>query len=914
MKFVKATVCLSVLLALGACSEKETADSHLSKAKTYSQEKKTNEAVIELKNAIRADVKSGEARFLLGQTYLSQGNGVDAVKELERAKELKYVNEKLLPLLARAYILTDADDDVIALTEAAKNLATTAASQFLAYKTLAALRSEQTELAQASVELAKSADAEGLYSKLAEAYLVFSENNFEQASALVGAVLSQAEKNPDALMLQGQVATAMKDYQQAATSFKAYLAVQPQSGIVQLLLADSLLKSGQYDEAEQYADAILAAVSSQPFANYIKAMVRFQAKDYAKASEHAETALSANFNQFNLKLVAGASAFHLKNWEQTNHHLSAIVNYLPAEHQARRMLAVSQLELGLVDDISETLQDFAAVNESDAEFLTSLSYKLLELGAVDEAKQLVEQSGELANPNAKQNARQGILKLMMNDPSGMQNLQDAVKLNPELIEAELALAFSAVQSGDIAQATAIAKKWEKQYPNKAGAFNLMATISLKQKDFAKAEQALKQSLTVEPNNVFALVEQIRLAAFQKDEALAKERAEYLIKLYPNNNKALRLYFGLHRNETALEKLMTAYQLDTADLQKGMLVSEALVNLEKTDKALQILGSFEKSAKLPKRYWQLLVLIYKRQQDESNVQLTLEKWRKVSPFHLEPIVLLADFHTNKRNYERALGVINNGFANHANNLTLQLVKMQLLLTNKELYQAKELYRTLAERDINDALKQGLQGRIYLLEKKYKQAIPKLEVLYKTYASSQNALYLASAHQNNQDMTQAISVLENYLAKHEQDDRVRAILAGMYLTNDKNKAIESYVKIAKSQPNSVVVNNNLAWLYMDNNDLDNAVIYAEKAFELAPEVANVVDTYSQVLLKKGDKRAALKKASKASELSKGKDINIQLNYVEVLIANARKNEAKTLLEKIEPSTTEQTTKKSQLVKLL
>jgi len=914
MKLVKATACLSVLLALGACSEKENVDSYLSKAKIYSKEKKTNAAVIELKNAINADVKSGEARFLLGQLYLNQGNAVDAVKELERAKELKYTNDKVLPLLARAYILTDGDDDVIALTEAAKNLTKTAASQFLAYKTLAALRREQTDLAKESVNLAKIAEPEGLYSQLAQAYLIFSEKNFEQANGLVNLILTESAQNPDVLMLQGQVATATKDYKQAVTSLKAYLSVQPQSGVVQLLLADSLLKSGQYDEAEQYADAILAVVASQPLAHYIKAIVRFQVKDYVKASEHAETALSSNFNQFNLKLVAGASAFHMKNWEKTNHHLSVIAKYLPAEHQAIRMLAVSQLELGLIGDISDTLHGFSIVNAADADFLSSLSYKLLELGAVDEAKQLVEQSGELANPNAKQSARQGILKLMMNDPSGMQNLQDAVTLNPELIEAELALAFSAVQAGDIEQATAIAQKWAKQFPSKAGAFNLMATIHIKQKDFTKAEQALKQSLMVEPNNAFALIEQVIVAAFQQKESLAKERAENLIKFYPNNNKALRLYFGLNRNTYALQKLMTAYQLDTTNLQKAMLVSEALVNLKQTDKALTILRNLDKNANLPKRYWQLLVLIYKRKPDENNVQRMLNKWRKVRPFDLDPIMLLADFYTSKRNYKRALAIVNNGFEYHESNLRLQLIKMQLLLNDNQVYQAKSLYRSLIERDISDGLKQGLKGRLYLLEEKYKLAIPKLETLYQTYASSQNALYLASAHQGNDDIPQAISVLEKYLAKHAQDDPVRVILAGMYITNDKNKSIENYVKIIESQPDNVVASNNLAWLYMEKNDLANAMIYAQKALELAPDVANVVDTYSQVLLKKGDKRAALNKANKASELAKGKDIDIQLNYVEVLIANARKNEAKSLLEKIEPSTAEQTNKKLQLVDLL
>lgn len=913
MKLVKATVGLSILLALGACSKQESADSYLTKAKMYKEEKKVNEAVIELKNAIRADAKSGEARFMLGQTYLNLGNGVDAVKELERAKQLKYDNTKVLPLLARGYILSDADDDVIELSESAKQLPAEELSQFFAYKTLAALRSEQAELAQESVKLAKSASAEGIYTKLAEAYITFSEKHFEQASTSVQNILNSSPENPDALMLQGQIAVAMQDHQQASSSFKSYLKVQPESGIVQLLLADSLLKSEQFSEAEQYADAILAAVSTQPFANYIKAMVRFQEQDFEKASEHAEKALSANFNQVNLKLVAGASAFHLKNWEQTHHHLSAIIKYLPVEHQARRMLAVSQLELGLVEDISETLHNFAVVNESDAEFLTSMSYKLLELGAVNEAKKWAEKSGQ-AKPNAEQNARQGILKLMMNDPSGMQNLQDAVKLNPELIEAELALAFSAVQSGDLAQATTIAEKWEKKYPNKSGAFNLMATIYLKQEDYDIAEQALLKSLTVEPDNVFALLEQVRSATLQKNESLAKERAESLIKLYPNNLKALKYYFSLHRDEAALQKLTAAHQVDQSDIQKTMLLAEALVYLKKADDALHVLEKIDKTNKLPKRYWQMLVLIYKNKQDESNMLLSIEKWRKISPFHLEPVVLLADFYSGKRNYERALAVVNSGFEHHDNNLTLQLVKIQLLLSKKDIYQAKNLYDILAKREIDDALKQGLQGRMHLLEQKYDSAIPKLEIMYRTYASSQNLLYLVSAYQGNEQISQAIKVLEEYLVKHEQDNRVRAILAGIYIEHDKTKAIESYEKIAKKQSNSVIVNNNLAWLYMDNGDLDNALLYAEKALSLAPQMPNVVDTYSQVLFKKGDKRAALKNASKASELTKGKNIDIQLNYIEVLIANARKNEARTLLSELVPATSEQKTKKLELTQLL
>jgi len=210
--------------------------------------------------------------------------------------------------------------------------------------------------------------------------------------------------------------------------------------------------------------------------------------------------------------------------------------------------------------------------------------------------------------------------------------------------------------------------------------------------------------------------------------------------------------------------------------------------------------------------------------------------------------------------------------------------------------------------------GIEGRILLLEKKFKQAIPKLTIFYQAYPSAKNAIYLASAYQGNADESSAIEVLEAFLNNNNNNNRIRVILASIYLNSNKDKAIQSYETISKTQPNSVVVNNNLAWLYMEKGDLDNGLKFAEKAFSVAPDIANVVDTYSQILLKRGEKRSALEKAVLASELTDGEDIDIQLNYIETLLANSRNNQAKMLLDKIKSKTEEQKIKQEKLTKLL
>ncbi len=223
----------------------------------------------------------------------------------------------------------------------------------------------------------------------------------------------------------------------------------------------------------------------------------------------------------------------------------------------------------------------------------------------------------------------------------------------------------------------------------------------------------------------------------------------------------------------------------------------------------------------------------------------------------------------------------------------------------------LYKTLALKNINDALKQGMLGRISLLEENFVQAVPKLSVLYKAYPSSQNAIYLAGAHLGNKDNAKATQVLEHFLTINPKENRIKTMLAGLYLESDTNKAIAVYDDVVKKQPKNVVAHNNLAWLYLEQKNIDKALQHAEKAFELAPHIANIVDTYSQVLLGSGDKVVALKHATEAFELSKGKDVDIQLNYAEALIANSHLDKAKNTLAKVITKTDEQQDKKSKLL---
>jgi putative PEP-CTERM system TPR-repeat lipoprotein len=909
MNFLKSIVCASVILAVSACGNNETVQTHIAQAEKLLTEKENSSAIIALKNAIKLDVKNAKARFLLGRLYLASGDGYSAEKELERALQLKYDVNKALPLLARAYMLTESDDDIFSLEQEAESLTQASKIQFLAYKTLAALRADNEPLASETVKLTQSMSKTDGYSMLANAYLEFAKKNTANAAILVAGILTATPNNADALMLQGQVAIVEKNYSQAVMSFEKYFALQPRSNKVQLFIADALLKNGQYPQAEAIADTILAKIPEQPFLQYIKAMARFEAKDYSAASHFSGLSLASGFNSFSLKLVAGASAFYLQSYEQCNLYLKNVIKYLPSDHAARRMLAISQLQLGLIDDISETLGDFNLSNETNTKFLATLSYELMERGAYEQAKELAKQVTASA-VNAEQSVRAGILKLMMNDPSGVENLELALQQNPELISAELVLAFAAIKAGDLARADTIANKWLKQYSNKAGGYNLKAKIALVQNKLAQGQIALEQSLKLEPNNVYALTEMVKLANHQKKTAKAMALTEEAIVAHPNNLKVLAQYFEFHKNEEGLLVLIKVQQDNASNIKYGILLAEAFLQLNKYKRASEILASYQLNSKTPKRYWQLMLIANSKQEDAQDTFSILDSWRKNNPYHIEPVFLLVNYWQTKKLPDRALKVLKHSFKQHPNNLMLYLVKMQVLLNSNRSSDARNLLKDLASFDINKDLEAGIEGRILLLEENFSAAVPKLKQQYEAKPSGQNAIFLAQALAGSKQQQTAIKLLENYSSEYGLQPRVSLSLANLYLSADVNKAIIEYENLIKTQPNNIVVLNNLSWLYMEKGLFSQALKHAKKAYSLSAEVPNVVDTYAQVLLKSGKSAQALAKAEQAYKLSKAEDVDIALNLVETLLANNDKEQAKKILLKVSTKTTVQKEKHQQL----
>jgi tetratricopeptide (TPR) repeat protein len=92
------------------------------------------------------------------------------------------------------------------------------------------------------------------------------------------------------------------------------------------------------------------------------------------------------------------------------------------------------------------------------------------------------------------------------------------------------------------------------------------------------------------------------------------------------------------------------------------------------------------------------------------------------------------------------------------------------------------------------------------------------------------------------------------------------------------------------------NNIANIYLQQNDLSTALSFAKKALEKAPNIPAVINTYGLIELQAGNAEEALDYLYKAYEANK-QNQNYLVHYIQALSANQDYNEVNALLLKVD-----------------
>ncbi|OUR80586.1 hypothetical protein A9Q75_10175 [Colwellia psychrerythraea] len=903
MKCIKLAAILSIAIGLSACSEQKTTEEYIAASKVYIQNLEYGAAIVELKNAVRQAPKDAEARYYLAKAYTEQGSYVNAEKELDKAEQFGFKMALLLPDLVFIKSKLNKVEEVYALVENVDYLNDEQYIVALTYAGITALNNKELARAQDFIAQANIISETSLYSKMGAAYLFHAEENFSKGMEIIDTVLSESPAFSEALLLKGHLLFSSGQFIQANEVYTKYRQRHPLADYVRFFEVNSLISAEEYGAADVKATELLKRFKNSPLAHQYKAQVEYQKKNYEDARSYAISAAQQG-NEFILsKLIAGMSSYQLGDIEQAHGYLNQTEKYLPSSHPIKRVLAYIKIKLGYTTEAIDTLSTLEGLTTSDAGLFQSSSSELMKAGDFENAIKLLDKASSIAPESASVATQKGMLKLSQNDKTGLASLEHALNLDPNLKEVEFSLAIQYLDNGEEKKARSIAKKWIASQDNQVSGYLLLGIIHSNNNLSSKAEENYQKVLTIEPENYTALFYLADIAE-KADRLLdAVDYYQKVVTILPEHKGAIqrlsRLQLKQNNTSDNVEFLSTLVAKYPENITLALGLAQNLRLNNELKKAITLLENMSDKARSSQQYWAILGDNYLQAKNHTEAKECFKKVLALNPNHFVAHLRLIGILEFDRHYKQALTYTISSLERFEQNTLLLILKAKFELLTGNLTSAKKTVSYLQEQNITYYLVNKFAGELALAEKDYPTAIDNFNELYQKSPTALNVMLLARALSFNGQKAEAAQTIESYLARMIKDHKVRMLLAELYMQFDEAKAIKHLEIINQSEQNNAVVLNNLAMLELKRARPEQALLYAEKAFELKSGIHQIADTYGAALVtvKNFDSAIivlvnAIKQGSEAE--------TTYVNLTRAYLATGKTDKVKALLDSIKDRT--------------
>jgi putative PEP-CTERM system TPR-repeat lipoprotein len=878
IKYVIAIVTLSVLVGCG----KQTSDEYIKEAEQYVSENDVAAAIVALKNAVQIEPKSANARFELGLLYIQQKQFESAEKELNRALEYGFEPSKVLPLLTQAYQQTGAYSAISKLEHDQAGLTSVERAEIGYFKVVSLVRLNKIGDARLLIEGLAKIDTSSVFKGLTAAYMLVLDEEYEIAATAVAKLREQTPQNAEVLKLLAQLKLSLGAPDEATEIFKDYVQFYPEDKQTTFVLAKILVDIGELEAAEPYIDELLSLNDENPLLNQLKSAVYANKGDYANALKRAEKAIIGGIDEASLRLVAGYAAYQIQDYSSANRHLSYIAGLLPDNHSGLKLLAASQLQLGLTSEVGDVLERLDQLTDEDAPLFTKASYELLRDGFEKEAKVLIEKSASISR-TAEDLTRLGLLQLSLNNLDGIVNLEEAVSKSPELVSAQTTLARAYMVTKQYDKALKLASQWKDISPDDAKPYLLAGDVYTRQQKFTEAIEEFEKAKALDSTSPAAALGMANLAVAQKDLQQASLLLDELLIEFPNNIPALATYYLVNKQENkgaaGVEKIKSAFAREPSNIATRLLLARVQVVETNYQNAIELLTEVKDQKDLPKAYWKTLGQSFIKTNQLRPANLHYDEWLAKEPNDKDAVVgklLLLD---SQNKFAEAIQ-LTQGYLSNRQDVQMQLLSTHFLLMQADYPAAQEVYDTLPEDILSLPLAKGFLARFQLNNKQPELALENALVAYNATPNNRNLVLLVFTYDILKQPSKSIKLLKQHVDKLPADLAAQMLLAERQIGGDLTGAIVTYEVALQQNPDNYIANNNLAYLYLQEGNVDKAKVYGEKAVELKPNNSSALDTLAQIYVAEKDYKEALNLYDKAITDAMQNE-EIYLNYVEALL---------------------------------
>lgn len=888
-------------LFLTACGKSD--DSRIAAAKASLAAKDTKAAVIELKSVLQKSPQSAEARYLLGKTLLEGGDPVAGGLELQKAADLKYNIALVLPALARAQLEQGQYKKVIELY--AKYELPDPAAQADLKTTVSAAHAVMGDR-----EKAKQAvdDALRLAPKHAPALMMLARlaadrKDYAAAQSTLDELIGREPGNYEALVLKGDVALAASNDKDAAIqAYRKALEAKPNLVPAHKGIVDLLLMGKDTAAVTAQVEAMKKVLPNHPQTLYYEGILAYLGKDYKTAKQLSAKLLQSMPNNPLMLQLAGITEFQLRNLQQAETLLMAALGPAPGLRLARVTLAQTQIRSGQAARALTTLQPLLEQPSPGTDVLALAAEAHLQNGDAKKSDEmyalaLKQQPDDprLKTARAVSQVRQG------KGEAAVGELEALAAADVKNTTADMALISAYLRKGQFDQALKAVDGLEKKQPDKAQAANLRGRILIMKKDLAGARASFERALTIDKGYLPALSSLAGLDLMEKKPDQARKRFEDFVKNDPKNTNALLTLAQLLPRAggtpaDVVEVYNRAIKVDTSVPGPRLRLIEYHASTRNfqaaLDAALAGLSAIPDNPELLQALGGTYLLSGKPDQ----AIISYNKLLNSRPDSVPALVAVGEAYWQNKQPDQALKAMNKALALRPDLLPAQRGLITIALAERRFGDALEVARQIQKQRPNDGIGQMVEGDIEAARSSWDAAAAAYRASLQKKSTTDVAIRMHSMLTKAGRQADAERFASTW-EKENPKDAGFVFYRGDQALQQKDFALAEsrYRAVSQIQPQNALALNNVAWL-MVKQSKPGALPFAEKANELMPDQAALLDTLSMALAAEKKLPQAVEAQKKAVALSQG-DPSLRLNLARLLVQAGDKSAARSELQSLE-----------------
>lgn len=651
-------------------------------------------------------------------------------------------------------------------------------------------------------------------------------------------------------VLEATVLHANNDFESAYYGFGEALAREPRNPTALMGMTQLLALAEIWDEFEVYAEALHQRLPQHSYAQWLHALAAYQKHQGLQAQQWLQEVVVEEPRRREAYVLLAAVFHDLEQPEEARAVLDRLLAFQPHDpenHYYRLALAVAQNDEAYV---AQSLERLAAQKNDHPWWYVFQAQHALMQNKTDVIWQAYDQLVSVLPHPERQNQLLGV--------------QGRDLMSLPLPQQEIAFLRNTMVAFPLIQAMALAQQGDHEGAREAyqkllhGPYHAVAAYGLGQVAWAQGEQTLavdwyKQAVQAPQFTQAGLALADAWSTLRMNDQ-AIETLHHVLAEQPNHVVAMQKLLALDRRDQLHEKtralLQQQAQTETDHPNAGIALAVYYLQTHQEAQAKSTTDALLKRFPEHTGLLEVATQVALRDNHPEEAERHLKILLRQQPKNASVVQRLVEVSLAQNELSQAQHYLTQVLRLDPDNLGNLWLKAQLLQRKQAYNELVAVAQNLVKKEPKSRLGHEMLAEAYMGLGVHEQSVYHRDRAYHLEPNSQTLLaWVRAEWQVALDPTPAAERLVRWLDEHPEDTIVRMALAQHLMHHHHlHDAVAHYEKVLLTQPQHLEAIMALARAYSDANP-ERALLHAEKAFAMAPNLPAVQSVYGWTLVQQG-----------------------------------------------------------------